>query len=116
MGNIIKLKSSVISGKAPTSSDLALGEGAVNHTDEKLYFRHPSTGAVWSFSGGGSSDYIVQSSFASPYSYIGRAPAGTITTASGWTITRLTTNADGAVTATATASGAWSSRTSLSYT
>jgi hypothetical protein len=51
MANVIKLKKSIVAGNIPTSSNLALGEGAVNHTDQKIYFRHPGTGAVWNFAG-----------------------------------------------------------------
>lgn len=52
MANVIKLKKSIVAGNIPTTSNLALGEGAVNHTDQKIYFRHPGTGAVWNFAGG----------------------------------------------------------------
>lgn len=115
MANIIKPKSSTVASKIPTTSDLALGEMAVNHTDEKLYFRHPGTGTVWSFSGGGGdSSYLVQVAFSAPYSYIGRAPVGTSTTASGWDIARIEVAADGSTT-TLNSTGAWSSRASLSY-
>ena len=53
MANVIKLKKSIVAGNIPTTSNLALGEGAVNHTDQKIYFRHPGTGAVWNFTGSG---------------------------------------------------------------
>ena len=49
MANTIKLKSSVVAGKSPTTSDIAAGESAVNHTDKKLYFRNPSTDEIWTF-------------------------------------------------------------------
>ena len=52
MANVIKLKKSIVAGNIPTTSNLALGEGAVNHTDQKIYFRHPGTGVVWNFAGG----------------------------------------------------------------
>ena len=55
MANVIKLKKSIVAGNIPTTSNLALGEGAVNHTDQKIYFRHPGTGAVWNFTGSGGS-------------------------------------------------------------
>ena len=55
MANVIKLKKSIVAGNIPTTSNLALGEGAVNHTDQKIYFRHPGTGAVWNFAGGSGS-------------------------------------------------------------
>jgi hypothetical protein len=43
------------------------------------------------------------------------APTGTAESSTGWTITRITTDADGSVTATQSATGAWSSKESLSY-
>jgi len=52
MANVIKLKKSIVAGNIPTTANLALGEGAVNHTDQKIYFRHPGTGVVWNFAGG----------------------------------------------------------------
>ena len=115
MANIIKLKASVVAGKIPTTSDIAKGEAAVNHTDKKLWFRNPSTDEVWDLSsGGGSSSYLVQSAFAAPYHYIGRAPEGTSTTATGWDIARIEVSSAGSTT-TLNATGAWSNRASLSY-
>ena len=43
----IKLKSSVVAAKVPTTSDIAKAECAVNHTDKKVYFRNPSTDEIW---------------------------------------------------------------------
>lgn len=43
---IIVPKKSTVSSKVPITSDLALGEIAINHADKKLYARHPITGAV----------------------------------------------------------------------
>jgi len=115
MANVIKLKSSVVAAKVPTTSDIAKAEAAVNHTDKKLYFRNPSTDEIWDLStGGGSSAYLVQSAFASPYHYIGRAPVGTATNASGWAIARIEVASDGSTT-TLHATGAWTNRASLSY-
>lgn len=51
----------------------------------------------------------------SPYHYYGTAVAGTPESSTGWTIHRTTTDADGTVTASGTATGAWSNRASLSY-
>ena len=59
---------------------------------------------------------IARAAWASPYHYYGSAVAGTAESATGWTIHRTTTDADGVVTASVTASGAWSNRASLSYT
>ena len=58
---------------------------------------------------------IARAAWASPYHYYGSAVAGTAESSTGWTIHRTTTDADGTVTATASATGAWSNRASLSY-
>jgi hypothetical protein len=117
MGNVLIPKKSTQASKVPTTSDLALGEIAINHADRKLYARHPSSGVVQEIGGGGSggSAYLVQAAFASPYSYIGRAPLGTDTTSSGWDISRIEVASDGSTTVL-NATGAWSNRASLSYT
>ena len=64
--------------------------------------------------GGGSSSYLVQSAFASPYHYMGRAPIGTSTSSTGWDIARIEIDSNGSTT-TLNSSGAWSNRASLSY-
>jgi hypothetical protein len=58
---------------------------------------------------------IARAAWASPYHYYGSAVAGTAESSTGWTIGRMTTDADGVVTASGTATGAWSSRTTLTY-
>jgi hypothetical protein len=117
MANVLIPKKSTVAGKVPTTSDLAHGEIAVNFADQKIFGRDPSSGTVKELGGGGggSSAYLVQSAFAAPYNYIGRAPVGTDTTSSGWDITRIEVASDGSTTVL-NATGAWSSRTSLSYT
>lgn len=45
MSTVIKLKRSETGGSAPTTSDLEVGEVAVNTTDQKIYMRD-STGVV----------------------------------------------------------------------
>lgn len=73
-------------------------------------------GSEWSpvpLSNGGAT--IARADWDSPYHYYGTAPTGTAESSTGWTITRITTDADGTVTASGTASGAWSNRASLSY-
>ena len=80
------------------------GEGAV--LGDILTF----DGDAWS-----ESPTIARAAWASPHHYYGTAPTGTAESSAGWTIRRITTDADGTVTATVTASGAWSARTSLTY-
>jgi hypothetical protein len=47
--------------------------------------------------------------------YVGRAAAGTAESATGWTVIRTTYSALGVLQTTATASGAWTARASLTY-
>lgn len=58
MPQIIPKKSTVVA-KQPTTSDLALGEIAINHADAKLYARHPVSGAVQEIGGGGSNQIEI---------------------------------------------------------
>lgn len=53
--------------------------------------------------------------FATPYSYCGTAPSGTLDSVSPWILTRITVNEAGAVTATATAIAAWDDRATATY-
>ena len=87
--------------------------GAGAETGDILVFDGSAWQAVPLTEGGST---IARAAWASPYHYYGTAVAGTAESATGWTIHRTTTDADGLVTATATATGAWSNRASLSYT
>ena len=54
MANLIKLKRSAVSGKAPTTGDLELGELALNTFDGKLYTKKDNgTASIVELSGGG---------------------------------------------------------------
>ena len=44
MANQIRLKRSAVSGKAPTTADLALGEIAINTTDGRVYIKRSVAG------------------------------------------------------------------------
>jgi hypothetical protein len=53
MANLIKLKRSAVAGKAPTTSDLELGELALNTYDGKLYTKKDNgTASIVELSGG----------------------------------------------------------------
>ena len=52
MANVLIPKKSTVVAKVPTTSDLALGEIAINHADAKLFARHPVSGAVQEIGGG----------------------------------------------------------------
>ena len=64
---------------------------------------------------GGSQSYEVRHVYIEPYSYTGTAVDGTSESASSWTITRLEISNVGTTTKT-NAIGAWSNKTSLTYT
>ena len=59
--------------------------------------------------------YATNSSNTQIY-YTGKADEGTADSAAGWTIKRTTLNNSGAISATATATGIWNNRESLTYT
>lgn len=58
--------------------------------------------------------YAVNSTNSLIY-YTGKAAEGTADSASGWTIKRTTLDNSGAISATATATGIWNNRESLTY-
>lgn len=76
-----------------------------------------STSALWepasAASAGGSGERRY--AYVNPYVYLGTAPAGTLDSASTWTLTRLTVAADGTVSATETATDAWDDRATATY-
>ena len=86
------------------------GEGA--ETGDILVYDGSAWQAVPLTEGGST---IARAAWDSPYHYYGTAPTGTAESATGWTITRMTTDADGTVTASASASGAWNDRSTLTY-
>ena len=74
MANVIKLKSSVVAGKIPTTSDISKGEVAVNYADAKIFGRHPSTDAIIEL-GGAAGSLSIDSTAADLFS----ASSGTLT-------------------------------------
>jgi len=73
-----------------------------------------STAAV-SGGGGGTSSAVRIDASATTTIYVGRAAAGTAESATGWTVICTTYTALGVLQTTATGSGAWSNRASLTY-
>ena len=62
-------KKSTVAAKQPTTSDLALGEIAINHADAKLYARHPVSGAVQEIGGGGGGSVTIDATAADLFSF-----------------------------------------------
>ena len=113
-------KKSVQSGAVPPT--LALGEIAINHADRRLYSRNPATGEVYKLAGAGEApDRVFVFDSIGDTTYLGyllysHVPAtGSIYDATAWEISRTTFSADGNTSTEASATGAWSNKTSLSY-
>jgi hypothetical protein len=116
-------KRSTVAGKIPTTSDLSLGEICVNHADRRLYTRHPNgevyklagtkdaPDRVWSFdiSSDGTTTYLGFLLYADFPS------SGSVYDSAAWEISRTIFNAAGTTSTESSATGAWSNRTSLSY-
>ena len=69
--------------------------------------------ALEGFEGGGGASSLVQSDFDAPYSYIGVAPIGSLTSDSSWTITRIDTT--GPVVTAVAVDATWDDRSTESY-
>jgi hypothetical protein len=115
-------KKSVQSGAVPTTSQLSLGEICVNHSDRRIYSRNPSTGEVYRLAGAGEApDRVFVFDSNGDTTYLGYllysdVPAtGSIYDAESWEISRTQFSADGNTSTEASATGAWSSKTQLSY-
>ena len=113
-------KKSVQSGAVPPT--LALGEIAINHADRRLYSRNPATGEIYRLAGAGEApDRVFVFDSAGDTTYLGYllysdVPAtGSIYDATAWEISRTQFSADGNSSTEASATGAWSSKTSLNF-
>ena len=74
MGNVLIPKKSTVAAKVPTTSDLALGEIAINYADQKIYGRDPSSGTVKEL-GGAAGSLSIDTTAADLFS----ASSGTLT-------------------------------------
>ena len=86
--------------------------------DGQVPTRQADGSVAWQTPSGGSAAGLVKLDTTSTANtiYVGKAPAGTNESATGWTIKRTTFTALGVtLTGPLTATGAWSSRTSLPY-
>jgi hypothetical protein len=119
---IIPKKSSV-AGKIPETTDLALGEVCINHTDRRLYTRNPATGEVYRLAGAKDApDRIWMFDLDGDTTYLGYLlysafpnNSGSVFDATAWEIARTIFNSAGTTSQEASATGAWSSKQSLTY-
>jgi hypothetical protein len=116
-------KLSTVAGKIPTADQLSSGAISINHTDRKIYAKHPNgtvyklAGAkdapdrVWAFdlSADGTTTYLgflLYSDFPN---------TGSVYDSESWEISRTIFNASGTTSQEASATGAWSNKTNLNY-
>ena len=114
-------KKSTVAGKIPTTSDLALGEICVNHTDRRIYARSPH-GEVYKLAGAKDApDRVFVFDCDGDTTYLGYllytdVPAtGSIYDSTAWEISRTTFNSTGTSATEASATGAWNDRATLTY-
>jgi len=116
-------KLSTVAGKIPTPDQLSSGAISINHTDRKIYAKHPNgtvyklAGAkdapdrVWAFdiSSDGTTTflgYLLYSEFPN---------TGSVYDSANWEISRTNFNAAGTTSTESSATGAWSNKTSLQF-
>lgn len=121
MPTLLTKRTSVV-GRVPTAQQLAVGELAINVADRILYSKDTG-GTVFSLGEGGSAAvaYLFAAAVSGNYLYFGRLAesdipnSGAAENATAWTIYRITSNAAGDVTATASSVGAFSNKQNLTY-
>lgn len=118
---IIPKKSSV-AGKIPETTDLALGEVCINHTDRRLFARNPATGEVYKLAGAKEApdrlwmfDLIGDTTYLGYLLYSAFPNSGSVFDAADWEIVRTIFNAAGTTSTEASATGAWNSRSTLQF-
>jgi hypothetical protein len=116
-------KLSTVAGKIPTADQLSPGAISINHTDRKIYAKHPNgtvyklAGAkdapdrVWAFdiSADGTTTYLgflLYSDFPN---------TGSVYDSESWEISRTIFNAAGTTSSESSATGAWSNKGNLNY-
>jgi hypothetical protein len=119
---VIQLKRSNVAGRVPTAAQVAEGSLAINLADRKLYSKD-TAGEVFQIGATAAdpSAYLFLSATDGTTLYIGRLawddfPAtGSAEDAEEWAIYKITTDSAGNVTAEQSATGAWSSKETLTY-
>ena len=117
-------KLSTVAGKIPTPEQLAPGAISVNHTDRKIFAKHPSTGEVYKLAGTKDAPDRVwafdisadgTTTFLGFLLYSDFPNTGSVYDSESWEISRTIFNAAGTTSQESSATGAWSSKETLSY-
>jgi len=117
-------KLSTVAGKIPAADQLAPGAISVNHTDRRIYAKHPSTGEVYKLAGTKDAPdrvwaFDISSEGTTTYLgfllYADFPNSGSVYDAEGWEIVRTIFTSSGTTSSESSATGAWSSKETLSY-
>jgi hypothetical protein len=117
-------KRSTVTGRIPSTTDLALGEICVNHADRRLYTRNPSTGEVYKLAGTKDAPdrvwaFDISSDGLTTYLgfllYSDFPSTGSVYDSPNWEISHTIFNTAGTTSAEASATGAWSNKTQLQF-
>jgi hypothetical protein len=121
MATVIKLLQTTVPGRVPTAAQVAQGSLALNLADRRLYSKDHTNEVFRLARPRDPSDYQLLHAADGNHLYLGRLawadyPAfGPAEDATAWTIYKISTNSAGDVTAEQSATGAWSSKESLTY-
>jgi hypothetical protein len=116
-------KLSTVAGKIPTADQLSPGAISINHTDRKIYAKHPN-GTVYKLAGAKDAPDRVwafdisadgTTTFLGFLLYSEFPNTGSVYDSEAWEISRTIFNSAGTTSTEASATGAWSNRASLSY-
>jgi hypothetical protein len=116
-------KLSTVAGKIPTADQLSPGAISINHTDRKIYAKHPN-GTVYKLAGAKDAPDRVwafdissdgTTTFLGFLLYSDFPNSGSVYDSESWEISRTIFNPAGTTSTESSATGAWSSRASLTF-
>jgi len=121
MATVIQLLRTTVPGRVPTAAQVAQGQLALNLADRRLFSKDHTNEVFRLARPRDPSDYQLLHAADGNHLYLGRLawadyPAtGEPDDSTAWTIYRITTNSAGDVLSEQSATGAWSSKETLSY-
>jgi hypothetical protein len=121
MATVIKLLRTTVAGRIPTAAQVAQGSLAINLADRRLFSKDHNNEVFRIARPRDPSDYQLLHAADGNHLYLGRLAwddypsSGPAEDAPSWTIYKITTDAAGNVSSEQSATGAWSSKTSLQF-
>jgi hypothetical protein len=116
-------KLSTVAGKIPTADQLSPGAISINHTDRKIYAKHPN-GTVYKLAGAKDAPDRVwafdlsadgTTTFLGFLLYADFPNNGSVYDSANWEISRTIFNTAGTASSESSATGAWSNKGNLNY-